>query len=257
MAHKTLIGGTSYNVAGGKALIDGTSYSIAKGKTLVGGTGYDISFGTPVERFARLMSNAVTYKRAGRDNSSSAEVHAYINPNEFGTYYVFAISRKAIGIHKVVFDAASSWTITNLFTYGTGATNLYASTFLTYPDVYLSSSGSTATSVYGGQIAILTFTGYAEETVDDILSSITGVAVDGATGSRTAVYLEGITADAYCIAGYSQYIGVSCPIGNVVYGDYTSNPSLVYYDTSRTRLYISTNGTSSTATYGATLIQIA
>ena len=257
MAHKTLIGGASYNVAGGKALIDGTSYNIAKGKTLVGGTGYDISFGTPVERFARLMSNAVTYKRAGRENSSSAEVNAYINSNEFGTYYVFAISRKGIGIHKVVFDAASSWTITTLFTYGTGATNLYASTYRTNPDMYLSTNGSTATSVYGGQIAILTFTGYAEETVDDILSSITVVATEGATGSRTSVYLEGITADAYCIAGYSQYIGVSCPIGNVVYGEYTSNPSLVYYDTSRTRLYISTNGTSSTATYGATLIQIA
>ena len=46
--HKTLIGGTGYEVKGGRALIGGTGYSIKKGRTLIGGTGYDISFGTPV-----------------------------------------------------------------------------------------------------------------------------------------------------------------------------------------------------------------
>lgn len=45
MAHKTLIGGTAYEVSGGKTLVGGTAYSIAGGKTLVGGTAYDISFG--------------------------------------------------------------------------------------------------------------------------------------------------------------------------------------------------------------------
>lgn len=43
MAHKTLIGGTSYEVSGGKTLVDGTAYSITGGRTLVDGTGYDIS----------------------------------------------------------------------------------------------------------------------------------------------------------------------------------------------------------------------
>lgn len=47
MAHKTLIGGTAYEVSGGKTLIGGTAYKIAKGRTLVGGTGYDISFAPP------------------------------------------------------------------------------------------------------------------------------------------------------------------------------------------------------------------
>ena len=45
MAHKTLIGGTAYEVSGGKTLIGGTAYSIAGGKTLIGGTGYDVNFG--------------------------------------------------------------------------------------------------------------------------------------------------------------------------------------------------------------------
>lgn len=47
MAHKTLVGGTAYEISGGKTLIGGTAYSIAGGKTLVGGTAYDISFLSP------------------------------------------------------------------------------------------------------------------------------------------------------------------------------------------------------------------
>ena len=44
MAHKTLIGGTAYEISGGKTLVDGTAYSIDKGKTLVGGTAYEVGF---------------------------------------------------------------------------------------------------------------------------------------------------------------------------------------------------------------------
>lgn len=44
MAHKTLIGGTAYEIKGGRALVNGTGYEISKGKTLVGGTGYEIKF---------------------------------------------------------------------------------------------------------------------------------------------------------------------------------------------------------------------
>ena len=47
MAHKTLVGGTAYEISGGKTLVGGTAYSIAGGKTLVGGTAYDISFLSP------------------------------------------------------------------------------------------------------------------------------------------------------------------------------------------------------------------
>ena len=44
MAHKTIIGGTAYEVKGGKCLVNGTVYSIKKGRTLIDGTGYDITF---------------------------------------------------------------------------------------------------------------------------------------------------------------------------------------------------------------------
>lgn len=46
MAHKTLIGGTAYEISGGKTLVGGTAYSIAGGKTLVGGTVYEVGFGS-------------------------------------------------------------------------------------------------------------------------------------------------------------------------------------------------------------------
>lgn len=48
MAHKTLVGGTSYEISGGKTLVNSTAYSISGGKTLVGGTAYKIGFGTPI-----------------------------------------------------------------------------------------------------------------------------------------------------------------------------------------------------------------
>ena len=48
MAHKILIGGTAYEVKGGKCLVNGTAYSVKKGRTLIGGTGYDITFQSAV-----------------------------------------------------------------------------------------------------------------------------------------------------------------------------------------------------------------
>lgn len=52
MAHRILIGGTTYEIAGGKTLVNGSGYNIASGKTLVNGTAYDISFGTPAGSLA-------------------------------------------------------------------------------------------------------------------------------------------------------------------------------------------------------------
>lgn len=44
MAHKVLVGGTEYDVVGGKTLVNGAAYSIVNGKVLIGGTEYDIPF---------------------------------------------------------------------------------------------------------------------------------------------------------------------------------------------------------------------
>lgn len=75
MAHKTLIGGTAYEITGGKALIDGTAYSIKSGKTLVGGTAYGINF---------APSTAII-TITGANNNSSDTRYADITIN--GTVY--------------------------------------------------------------------------------------------------------------------------------------------------------------------------
>lgn len=55
--HKTLIGGTAYDVKSGTCLIDGTAYAIQKGRTLIGGTGYDIAFVTAKKHVIRVSSD--------------------------------------------------------------------------------------------------------------------------------------------------------------------------------------------------------
>ena len=47
MAHKTLIGGTAYNITSGTSMVSGTTYSISGGRTLIDGTGYNINFASP------------------------------------------------------------------------------------------------------------------------------------------------------------------------------------------------------------------
>ena len=47
MAHKTLIGGTAYNITSGTSMVSGTTYSISGGRTLIDGTGYNINFAPP------------------------------------------------------------------------------------------------------------------------------------------------------------------------------------------------------------------
>lgn len=56
MSHKTTIGGTAYEVKGGKCLVNGTVYSIKKGRTLIGGTGYDITFAPPFPKKGDLIT---------------------------------------------------------------------------------------------------------------------------------------------------------------------------------------------------------
>lgn len=71
MAHKTLVGGTAYEISGGKTLVDGTAYSIKNGKTLVDGTAYEVGF-EPRWRQYKLKIVPGTYTitgiNSGKDN---------------------------------------------------------------------------------------------------------------------------------------------------------------------------------------------
>ena len=90
MGHKTLIGGTAYDISGGKTLIGGTAYSIKGGRTLIGGTGYDISFVSPKEQTVQaLFTSATLIDISGRNASTRT---GFLN-------------RPAFGIQIIVFEA--------------------------------------------------------------------------------------------------------------------------------------------------------
>lgn len=61
MAHKTLVNGIGYDVAGGKTLVDGKVYDIHKGRTLVNGIGYDISFSAIVNITGVEINSTLNY----------------------------------------------------------------------------------------------------------------------------------------------------------------------------------------------------
>ena len=102
MGHKTLIGGTAYEISGGKTLVGGTAYSIDKGKTMVGGTAYEIAFSSPVtvswsgkfdSTYSYVTVNGTKYTNAGsgtyeqppsisvRVNSSTSKSRCYVKLN--------------------------------------------------------------------------------------------------------------------------------------------------------------------------------
>ncbi len=48
MAHKVKIGGTNYEVTGGRTLIGATGYDVSDGNTKIAATGYDLGFGSTI-----------------------------------------------------------------------------------------------------------------------------------------------------------------------------------------------------------------
>lgn len=107
MAHKTLIGGTAYEISGGKTLVNGTAYSIDNGKTLVDGTAYEVGF-KPKTAIITVTSNGTrdgqatvtidgtTYKNGGTISSNpvtievpiGTEIVCYAEPGGYsGIYY--------------------------------------------------------------------------------------------------------------------------------------------------------------------------
>ena len=72
MAQKVLIGGTAYELSGGKALKDGSAYSIENGKTAIDGVAYDISLSKKLSvdiqgtfAYTTVSIDGVSYTAAG------------------------------------------------------------------------------------------------------------------------------------------------------------------------------------------------
>lgn len=77
MAHKTLIGGTAYEITGGKTLVNGTAYNIKSGKTLVGGTAYEVGFGPAIA--------TITVSSSCSSSAKAKEIYITLSPIVPGT----------------------------------------------------------------------------------------------------------------------------------------------------------------------------
>lgn len=83
MAHKTIVGGTQYNIKKGKALVGGTEYSVKKGKTLIGGTAYEVGFDDGMRRIACVecdTSYAEIQYTIGNSGYTIGDVGEYVIP---------------------------------------------------------------------------------------------------------------------------------------------------------------------------------
>ena len=78
MAHKTMVGGTAYQISSGKSMVNGTVYTISGGRTLVNGTGYDISF--KQNAYAMLYSDGdLIFQKTNSVETGKTLVNSYSN----------------------------------------------------------------------------------------------------------------------------------------------------------------------------------
>lgn len=80
MAHKALVGGTAFDISGGKTMVGGTNYSINNGRTLIGGTGYDIAFNPQWEKWNLGSKSVGEYTKTSQAtdkiyDASSVKIH--------------------------------------------------------------------------------------------------------------------------------------------------------------------------------------
>lgn len=264
MAHKVLVGGTAYDLTGGKTLIGGTEYLITKGRTLIGGTGYDISFVKAT--FDDLMADATLITSAGRDSSSSRTIRITLNsstPN--GVYYLFALTwagfdtsplNSRATIYKVEWTGDDA-TLTQL-KYSDSANGNYLQIYKqisTYSvSLYLSIDGTQSSQYFGGTIQLLQFPSYPPSVCDKTLSGIGLNGVSGRNSSTSQGVSAAYTGTERWLVSWDGNLAYNSPLGTVIYGNYATNPSLLYLSSSYAA--ISTNGTSAASVYSGAIHSI-
>ena len=238
-------------MVGGKPLVGGTAYRIVKGRSLIGGTGYDIPLDNNMADFLDLMAHASYSLSAGRNASSTGSVYLSA-PGQSGSYPYWVLT---------ICDGEFSWT---KFTNASTKTVIYQSSASKANCAYgwawyYSDDGTSSTNVYGATMFACTFSGYTEAEVDAILSGISkkaGVGRNAATVDEVSLAVSpSDTVLVSFVPSSSQYkFAISSPIGTVIFGDYTSNPSLLYVSNNVAKL--SVNGTSSRTVYGGSIITL-
>lgn len=128
MAHKTWIGGTAYEIDGGKAMVDGTVYEIDHGTTLVDGTAYEVGFGptfVPIVDFGTITQTATMLNLAERPAGWDACTHALINGVVYeatgalsGTAFAYEISGSD-SVWQIAFSTTNDFVIISSHKEGT------------------------------------------------------------------------------------------------------------------------------------------
>lgn len=254
MAGKVLIGGTAYTIAGGKACVGGTAYTISGGKTLVGGTAYSIAF--KKYTLDDLLKRITIVDIAGRNSSGTGQVQIPI-PSA-GTYYVFAYYLGRISIYKLAANGASS-TLTAI----KRSSSTYCGILVDNPNLVLQPTTST-TTCFGATVAIVRFRGYTDAEADTLLGDMGSPITCGSRNNKSAgaVSVSDMTRlnDKIATVACGTYIGFSFIVDGewdspqLIFGNNTTNPSLLWYSAST--LYYSETGTGSTNVYGASIVAL-
>ena len=249
MAHNCLVGGTAYQITKGRTLIGGTGYDVTKGKTLIGGTGYDVKFtASPMQAFCELMQAATIGWRAGRNASSTGAVS-----NAFSISYPVWVLSMFNGYYSF-----TKYTDANTKTVIYQSSASYGNIYNSAGAFYYSHTGASSTNVNGAELFGLTFTGYTEAEIDTILAGVKKKSGAGRNSSSSSTISLTVAADDTVLtAAYitsNARFGLSSPVGTVIAGDYTTNPSLLYV--SGTTASLSTNGTSAASVYGGSIITL-
>lgn len=204
MAHKTLVGGTAYEVKSGKTHIGGTGYDIKKGRTLIGGTGYDISFSTTV---GDLAVGTSVYMNVDGVRKEWLVVHqgkpsSLYDDSCNGTWLLMKeiYTKKVWGSIDTYLNGPSSWSSTFLDLLETDIQNAIKQVKIPYHDG--TELGKTYTGANGRSAKIFTLSGYecGWTTGDNSYFPVDGAKLDYFTASsagnskRIAYYNGSVTA---------------------------------------------------------------
>lgn len=161
-----------------------------------------------------------------------------------------------MGVYKGTRDS-STVSKTTLFQSGTNYGNVYI-----YDhgheeySLRYSHTGSSATSVNGATLAMVQFPNHTEEEIDAVFSKLTAGTAAGRSRSGTGtVSLALPSSETYMFTAYNTYMAVNKSTGTDItnlYGNHTTNPSLLYVNSGTA--YISTSGTASTSVAGASIV---
>lgn len=213
---------------------------------------------TALPTLAELFADMTVINQNGRSSSKSRTLYVHVDIEANPSVYVFAFCHDSFAIHHLLSNG-SKYIKTTLYraTDDSNATDIHISE----TSCYLSPDGSRNASVYGGTIIAATFPSYTDDQISAVFGNISVKKSAGRNHSSTGViYLSNtvITGEiiltayggAMCAALVTSPTEYICTLNN------GSTMARNYVDSSRSRIYLSTNGTSAGSFNGGTILTI-